>query len=176
MGVLHGWRLCPRCGAELDLTDAPARVSCPVCGLVVYANPKPTVCAFVVDEAGRVLLARRAIEPFRGLWDTPGGFVEEGEHPHNALRRELLEETGLVVEPTRFAGVWMDVYGDDADAQSTLNLYWEVRIVSGEPRPADDVAELAWFPGDGLPPREQLAFTTFADALQSWRASRSTPS
>lgn len=172
MGVLHGWRLCPRCGAELDVGLAPARVSCPACSLVVYANPKPTVCALIVGDAGRLLLARRAVEPFAGCWDLPGGFVEEGEHPLDALRRELLEETGLEIEPGEFHGVWMDTYGPAPDAESTLNLYWEARIVSGAMRPADDVSELRWFEPDALPPREQLAFTTVADSLVAWKATR----
>ena len=175
MGVLHGWRLCPRCGAELDVALAPDRVSCPLCALVVYANPKPAVCALLVDESGRLMLARRAVEPFAGYWDLPGGFVEEGEHPLAALRRELLEETGLEIEPGAFVGIWMDTYGDAADAQSTLNLYWEARVVSGTMKSADDVSELRWFEPDGLPPREQLAFATFAEALAAWAATRAKP-
>jgi len=172
MAVLHDWRLCPRCGAELDLGDLPRRVVCPVCGFVAYANPKPASVALITDDRERLLLVRRAVEPFKDCWDTPGGFVEEGEHPLDALRRELLEETGYEVEPGRFVGAWMDTYGDEADAQSTLNLYWEARIVAGSPRPADDVAELAWCELDALPPPEQLAFTTVADALEHWRNDR----
>ncbi len=172
MAVLHGWRLCPRDGAELDLSELPRRVSCPVCGFVAYANPKPAAVGLVTNQDGQLLLVRRAVEPFKGCWDAPGGFVEEGEHPLDALRRELLEETGYVVEPGDFVGVWMDTYGDEADAQSTLNLYWEARIVSGSPRPADDVAELAWFDSDALPPPAELAFTTVGDALEQWRNGR----
>ena len=172
MAILLGWRLCPRCGAGLDRSAMPARVSCPVCAFVAYANPKPCVCALVVDGDGRLLLTRRGVEPFRGLWDTPGGFVEEGEHPHEALRRELLEETGLVVEPGAFVGVWMDTYGSAGDAESTFNLYYEAGIVSGVPRADDDVAEIGWFSADALPVRDELAFTTVADALAAWAARR----
>ena len=169
MNVLHGWRFCPRCGAALHLDLVPASVSCPACALVVYANPKPTVCALIVDDAGRLLLGRRAIEPFVDCWDLPGGFVEEGEHPLDALRRELLEETGLEIEPGAFHGIWMDTYGQADDAGSILNMYWEARIVSGTMQAADDVSELRWFSPDELPPPDELAFTTFADALAAWR-------
>ena len=122
----------------------------------------------MVVERGRVLLARRAGEPFRGYWDLPGGFLDEGEHPLDALTRELGEETGLEVEPEDFIGVWMDRYGDAEDAHATLNLYWTARVVAGDAKPADDVSELAWFLPDELPPAREFAFH-IADVLATWR-------
>lgn len=169
MAILHGWRTCPRCAGPL--ANNGARAVCQgTCGSTYYANSSPCVSGLVEDDAGRVLLARRAAEPYRGLWDPPGGFLEEGEHPEDGLRRELLEETGLRCEPVRFLGAWMDVYGDAPDAAATLNLYWTMRVVSGEPVPADDVAELRWFAADGLPPEEELAFETVGAALAAWAA------
>lgn len=167
MGRLVAWNHCPRCAASIENDGARAR--CAACGFVAYAHSDPTACALVFDDEGRVLLARRAREPDRGKWDVPGGFIEEDEDPLAALRRELLEETSLEVEPGEFVGVWVDRYGDAADAPSTLNLYWRARIVSGEPTPADDVAELAWFALDDLPPTEELAFRNVAEALRSLR-------
>jgi ADP-ribose pyrophosphatase YjhB (NUDIX family) len=166
MTSLVGWRYCPRCAEPLDVGDG--RVSCPACGFVAYANSEPTACAVCVDDQGRVLLARRAGEVFDGYWDLPGGFLEEGEHPLDALRRELLEETGLVVEPGDLLGIWMDRYGDDEGAPATLNLYWTARVVSGDQRPADDVSELRWFAPDALPSRDEIAFH-IADVLDAWR-------
>jgi ADP-ribose pyrophosphatase YjhB (NUDIX family) len=122
----------------------------------------------VVDEAGRVLLARRAGEPFRGYWDLPGGFLDEGEHPLDGIRRELREETGLMVEPEDFVGVWIDRYGDAEDAHATLNLYWTARVLGGEAEAADDVSEIAWFRPDELPPAGRLAFH-IAEVLATWR-------
>jgi 8-oxo-dGTP diphosphatase len=127
------------------------------------------VSALVEDSAGRVLLAKRAVEPFLGFWDPPGGFLEEGEHPVDGLRRELLEETGIAAEPDRFVGAWMDTYGDAPDAAATLNLYWTVRLADGEPVAADDVAELRWFAAHELPSDDELAFTTVRNALAAWR-------
>ena len=106
MGELADWRYCPRCRGELR--GDRGKLECAACGFVVYASSKTTVAALVLDENGRVLLGRRAFEPFKGRWDTPGGFLEEGEHPLDGLRRELREETGLEVEPVDFLGAWMD--------------------------------------------------------------------
>jgi 8-oxo-dGTP diphosphatase len=169
MGSLAGWTFCPRCRTELELGEG--RVQCPSCGFVAYANPEPTACAVCVDSDGRILLGRRAGEIFHGYWDLPGGFVQEGEHPLDALRREFREETGLSIEPRDFLGVWMDRYGDGDDVPSTLNLYWTADIAGGDvdAQPADDVSELQWFRESELPARDQLAFH-IADVLDAYRS------
>lgn len=167
MGLLDGWKYCPRCCEELEKSEGT--VECPACGFRTYANSAPTACALCVGDDGRVLLARRAGEPFKGYWDLPGGFLEEGEHPLDAIRREVREETSLEVEPEEFLGVWMDSYHDPAlGERSTLNLYWTARVRSGEAEAADDVSEVAWFARDALPPAQELAFH-IADVLRTWR-------
>jgi ADP-ribose pyrophosphatase YjhB (NUDIX family) len=171
MGELTGWEWCPRCRTGLDGDEA--KVECPSCGFVHYGSSKATAGALCVDEEGRVLLGRRRAEPFVGRWDILGGFLEEGEHPLDGMRRELHEETGLEVEPVEFLGAWMDHYGGDPDAQATLNLYWTARAVAGEPVPADDVSELAWFEPDGLPGPDELAFENVPKVLAAWREQRS---
>jgi ADP-ribose pyrophosphatase YjhB (NUDIX family) len=168
VGELTGWQWCPRCREELRGDES--RVECGACGFVSYAASKPTAGALVEDRDGRLLLARRAKEPFKGRWDIPGGFLEEGEHPLEGLRRELREETGLDVEPLEFLGVWMDRYGGDSTAEATLNLYWTARVQSGEARAADDVDDLRWFERDELPPREALAFENVPLVLAAWLA------
>ena len=115
------------------------------------------------------MLARRAVAPFQGFWDIPGGFLDEGEDPLDGLRRELREETGLEVEPERFLGIWMDRYGGDSTAEATLNLYWTARVVGGEAAPADDVSELHWFDPDELPAADELAFENVPLVLAAWR-------
>ena len=119
---LAEWSSCPRCQALLE--HAERSVHCPSCGLQEYANPAPTVSALIRDDRGGILLARRAVEPGAGLWDLLGGFMDEGEEPLEALRRELLEETGLEVDPGEFLGGIPDRYGDDGncDGQPLLGL------------------------------------------------------
>jgi len=108
MSELDGWRFCARCGSVVVPKDG--RAGCAACGNVYYAGSKATACAICIDDRGHVLLGRRADDPFRGRWDLPGGFLEEGEHPLDCLRRELREETGLEVEPLELVGIWMGRY------------------------------------------------------------------
>ena len=160
---LAEWRTCPRCQARLEHGDG--LVSCPSCGFEQYANPAPTASALVVDDDGRVLLARRAGDPGKGLWDLLGGFVDEGEDALATLRRELREEIGLeVAEVGEFLGAIPDVYGENGIA--TLNLYWSVRLAEGRPEPADDVAALEWVARDDLPPRSEFAFANSIEILE----------
>ena len=155
------------CGADVTPEAGGAKVECPACGFTQYAHSSVTASALLLDDAGRLLLARRAVAPYQGRWDLPGGFLEEGEHPLEGLRRELREETGLEVEPTAFVGVWMDRYGDEDDGEHTLNLYWTARA-DGEPTAADDVSEVRWFDPDALPAPEELAFH-MPLVLDAWR-------
>lgn len=164
---LEAWRNCPVCGAAVEAQDGGAKVECAACGYVQYAHSSVSASALVVDEAGRLLLARRARAPYQGKWDLPGGFVNEGEHPLDTIRRELREETGLEVEPEVFVGVWMDRYSEDGGGAHTLNLYWTARA-KGEPVAADDVLEVGWFGPADLPQPAELAFH-IPSVLERWR-------
>jgi ADP-ribose pyrophosphatase YjhB (NUDIX family) len=115
------------------------------------------------ERDGRVLLGRRAIEPRLGHWDLPGGFLEEGEEALDGLRREFLEETGLAVEPVEWLGACVDLY----DGPYVIGLTWLVHG-EGEPRAADDVAELRWFGPDELP--DEMAFASQDAVLRAWAA------
>ncbi|MGA9761531.1 MAG: NUDIX domain-containing protein [Gaiellaceae bacterium] len=170
MSELHGWRFCPRCGAELAVEAT--RAACPECGSIYYANSAPAVGALCEDELGRLMLVRRAVEPRKGKWDTPGGFLEEGEAPLDGLRRELREETGLEIEPGKFFAALTDVYGDAPEAQSILSLNWTVRLLGGEPTAADDISEIRWFAADELPREKEIAFPSVAVLVRRWRERR----
>ena len=170
MAVLFGWQYCPRCRSELEANLEEA--GCPACGSRYYANSAPTVGALCEDELGRLMLVRRAVEPQKGKWDTPGGFLNEGEQPLDGLKRELREETGLEIEPVELLGVCTDVYGDGEAAPSIISLNWTCRVTSGVAQPADDVAEIRWFPADELPPEPEFAFPSVAEIVAKWRAAK----
>jgi ADP-ribose pyrophosphatase YjhB (NUDIX family) len=158
---------CPFCAARLGPIDG-GRQACSGCGRPFYHAASPCVAVLVEDGAGRVLLARRGIEPAIGCWDLPGGFVEPGEVPEDAVVREIREETGIEVAVAGFLGHVVDRYGDDGD--QTLNCVFVARPVhAASPEPADDVAALEWFSADDLPARDELAFANTAEALDRWR-------
>ncbi|MEU9183341.1 NUDIX domain-containing protein [Streptomyces sp. NPDC048484] len=100
----------------------------------------------VVVEAGRVLLARRAVAEGSLSWAFPGGKVEPGEQPEQAAAREALEETGVVVEPAEILG---ERTHPDTGRQV---LYVACRLVSGEARAAStrEVAEVTWADREAL--------------------------
>jgi ADP-ribose pyrophosphatase YjhB (NUDIX family) len=159
MGILDGWRVCPRCAHELEARHG-GHLGCPGCGSSYWANSAPAVQGLLVRN-GKVLLGRRRIDPKQGHWDLPGGFLEEGEKPLDGLRREFLEETGVEVEPVEWLGATVDPYGPTF----VLSLTWIVQG-EGEPVAADDVERLEWLGPDELP--HTMAFPSQDVVLRLW--------
>lgn len=165
------FRFCPLCGAKLIRRKIPyheeaKRLGCSRCQFVLYRNPVPTASAIITD-GHRVLLAKRSIDPKKGYWDVPGGFLEEWEHPERGVVREVREELSLTVVPTKLLGIFMDTYFFAGDRISTLNFYYLVRVVRGRIRPASDVSEARWFSKKNLP--RVLAFRSNTAALRAWK-------
>ncbi|HEY5559645.1 MAG TPA: NUDIX hydrolase [Steroidobacteraceae bacterium] len=92
---------CPNCATPLERRipdgDHLPRFVCPACGAIHYQNPK-LVAGCVPEHDGRILLCRRAIEPRRGFWTIPAGFMENGETLQQAAARECHEEALARVE------------------------------------------------------------------------------
>jgi 8-oxo-dGTP diphosphatase len=115
------------------------------------ARPFLAVSAAIYRE-GRILLVRRARAPGRDLFSLPGGVVEAGETLAGAVAREVLEETGLIVEPVRLAG-HREVIMRDADGRVERHfviLAFACRWRAGEAAPSDEVAEARWVAPDEI--------------------------
>ena len=124
-------------------------------------RPFLAVSAAIVRD-GRILLVRRARAPGRGLYSLPGGVVEAGETLHEAVIREVHEETGLTVEPVGLAGHREAVVRDATGRvqRHFVILAFACRWRAGEAMPSEEVAEARWLKPDemaGLATTEGLA-------------------
>lgn len=159
------------CGGRLrrTLEEGRRRLRCRGCGWTFYNNPIPAAVALVV-RGRKILLGRRAAAPFEGTWDLPGGFLESGETPEAALRRELKEELGVEVRSARFLGFFRETYGPGGFP--ILAIVYRVQLSSGRLVTASDVSELRWFDRERLPFKE-ISFPSMRKALRQFAGPRS---
>ena len=149
----HVWQAsakhCPLCGASLVrlVIEGRERSRCGACRFVVYENPSSAAAGIVLDEARRVLLVQRAIEPHKGDWALPAGYQEIDETPAQAAVREVREESGIESEVIElFDLVFV------ADRRRTSNLaVFLCRPIGGRLDPGDDALDARWFALDALP-------------------------
>jgi len=135
---------CVECAAPLKQENL-TKYTCPN-GHFFWNNPKLAVCLVLLKD-NKVLLAKRALEPKKGLYDMPGGFVDYGETPEEAMHRELAEETGLSVETFEI----LDLQGHEYEENVPVcDIYFVSREWKGTPDPKDDVASLDWLPIDTI--------------------------
>lgn len=140
-----------------QVMDKPRRV-CPACGYVHFTDPKVGVGVAVVDE-GRLLLVRRAMNPERGKWSLPAGFLDQGEDPRETAAREALEETGLVVEVEAVLDVFYNAPGQGG---ASIFILYRARLVGGQLQAGDDADAVSFFALDQLP---ELAFASTRAAV-----------
>ena len=141
---------CPLCASPLARGEVEGRdrVRCSACTFVLYENPASAAAAVVLDERRRVLLVRRAIEPFRGSWALPAGYQEIDETPQAAAVREVREECGVEIEVIAL----LDLLFVPEDLRKPANLaIYLCRPVGGTLAAGEDALEVAWFELDALP-------------------------
>lgn len=111
-----------------------------------YPTHPLSSCHALVRAGEKILLVKRGRPPLQGYWGLPGGGVELGETLVGALTREVREETGLVVEPTRFLGYADAIERDHEDRVRWHYVisYFEAQVLAGELQPADDAAAAEW--------------------------------
>jgi ADP-ribose pyrophosphatase YjhB (NUDIX family) len=137
------------------------RLACPDCGHIAYVNPRLVVTTLPITEAGEIILIRRGIEPGRGSWAQPGGFLEVDETVHEAAIRETHEETGLLIEPGEIIGLYTRLEA------SVVTIAYEARIVGGKAAPTPEATEVVAFAPEQIP-WAGIAFKTTTIALRDW--------
>lgn len=156
---------CSSCGAPLAFGEVPGedrhRLSCPACGHIAYVNPRLVVTTLPITDTGEIILLRRGIEPGRGWWAQPGGFLEVDETVNQAAIRETWEETGLLIEPGEIVGLYTRLEA------AVVTITFEARIVGGTAAPTPEALEIAAFRPEAIPWPE-IAFKTTMWALRDW--------
>lgn len=158
------FRFCPVCGGSLGhLTvkkEEPQRLVCSQCDFVFYLDPKVVACS-VVEMNNRIVLLKRDINPQRGKWVLPGGYVDRGEAVPAAALRETEEECGLRTRIKRLLGVY------SYPGRPAVVVVYVAEHVSGDLVAADESQEAGLYLKEELP-WEELAFQSTVDALRDY--------
>lgn len=141
--------------------DTLPRDVCATCGHIAYVNPK-IVTGAVVAHAGRILMCRRAIEPRRGYWTIPAGYLEEHETAEAGARREAREEAEADIDIVQLLAVY------SIPRISQVQLIYKATLARPHVAPGEESLETALFTWDEIPWGE-LAFPSVAWALRHWR-------
>lgn len=134
---------CLLCGNELSRRSIEGRERevCQHCGWIKYDQLKVTA-GVLVEKDNKVLLVKRAIQPWRGYWYLPAGFVENDESPRDAAEREGFEETNLKISTGHLINIYF--YKDDPRGNGLLILYSGI-ITCGEEKLSSEVQEISFF-------------------------------
>lgn len=141
---------CHFCGQGIvrQYHEGRNRLFCDACRQVIYENPIPATCLVVRDDNDRILLVKRSVEPKKGGWCLPGGYIEMGEEPDESALRELSEETGLTGRIDRLLGV-MKGHSDIYD--TLLMVGYRVLSFKGKLTAGDDADEACFFTPHDMP-------------------------
>lgn len=146
--------------------DNRERAVCNDCGYIAYVNPKIVVGA-VCEHEGRILICRRDIEPRRGFWTVPAGFMEEGETTEAGARREAREEACARITITSLLGIY------NVARISQVQIFYKARLEGGRCEVGEETSEIALVEYDAIP-WDELAFPSVTWALERYGAVRDT--
>ena len=141
--------------------DTRERTVCPDCGFIAYENPKIVVGAVVFSD-GRFLLCKRAIEPRRGYWTLPAGYLEVNESTMDGAAREALEEAGARIAIDGLLAVY------DIPRISQVQMIYRARLAAPGFEPGPESLEVQLFAWEEIP-WDDLAFPSVRWSLQHFR-------
>lgn len=169
LSMAKTYRFCPFCATTLveAFKFEQVRPCCPSCGFVQFPDPKVAVIALVIHQ-GSILLVQRGVDPAKGRWALPGGYMDAGEMPANALQRELAEEVGLAVDVQDLIQIYPMNNGEGRRVGIVLAFTATPADDLAIVRVGDDVADAGWFAPDAIP--ADLAFESTITLIQAWLA------
>ena len=157
-------KFCSNCGHAIELKIPPGdhmpRFVCPACGAIHYQNPR-IVAGCVPEHDSRILMCRRAIEPRRGYWTFPAGFMENGETMQDAARRESVEEALAAVEIGSLLSIVHVLHADQ------VHVTFRARLARPEFGVGPESLEVVLCEEDALP-WDDIAFRSVDFALRRY--------
>ncbi len=162
---------CKNCGAQVayrlpDDGDTRHRAVCPACNTVHYENPL-NVVGTIPMMGDRVLLCKRNIEPRKGFWTLPAGFMELNETTAEGAQRETDEEAGAHIEMQALFSVI------NVQRVGQVHFFYRARLLSDVFDPGHETMEARLFTEQDIP-WEEIAFRTVRDTLQRYFADTKT--
>lgn len=140
------FKYCPKCGSDKFQAINERAKKCKNCSFEYYFNTSAAVAALIFNEEGKLLFTRRAIEPYKGMLDLPGGFIEHMETAEEALRRELKEELGVEVIEAEYFRSFPNKYPFSGLLVFTLDLFYKVKVKSTDKMVAmDDISAFEFY-------------------------------
>ena len=147
---------------EIPEGDNRERLVCPDCGFINYENPKIVVGA-VVGYGGKIMLCRRDINPRRGFWTIPAGFLELNETVVDGARREAREEACAEIEIDRVLGIY------NVPRISQVQIIYRASLPAPDFGVGEETQEVVLFSWDDVP-WDEIAFPSVHWALNDYRA------
>lgn len=157
---------CPKCGSKYSDKNKKTETknqdffNCRKCGFIFYNNPKPAVAGMIFNKQNELLLAKRAIDPFMGMWDLPGGFVSANENPSDSIIREIKEELNLNVKIINIEDTFIEEYknkGRNDENYAVALIVYILKVHSFKNiKTDDDVSDYKFFSIHKIP--KNIAF------------------
>lgn len=163
-------QFCRQCGHAVtyripDDGDTRERAVCPSCHTIHYENPLNVVGTIPVMPDGRVLLCKRNIEPRKGKWTLPAGFMELDETTSQGAARETDEEAGAQIEMGRLFSII------NVPRVGQVHLFYCANLLSDQFHPGPETMEARLYSEADIP-WDELAFRTVSTTLERWFADR----
>ena len=152
---LHQFRFCPKCGSENFRENNEKSKKCADCGFTCYFNSSAAVVAVIENAEGEILVATRAKDPAKGTFDLPGGFIDMHESGEDAIRREVHEETGLLITSAEYLFSIPNIYVYSGFEVHTLDVFFRCKANNfSDLKAQDDVSELQFIARNKLNPAD----------------------
>jgi ADP-ribose pyrophosphatase YjhB (NUDIX family) len=158
------FQFCPVCGYRFRSSklkeNEPCRPVCPSCSFVLYLDPKVVACS-IVEVDKKIVLLKRSINPRKGKWVMPGGYVDRGEEVKVAAIRETKEECGVKTRINKLLGVY------SYPGEVPVVIVYLAQYISGDLIPGDETLEANLFSQRQIP-WDDLGFQSTVDALKDY--------